>query len=113
MLSTLAPCGADATAVSQIAVLPARHPDRRKVALQQQTQNTLRILPIRLLFTPALAPYLRGIAHSQLELQLRQQSFEPACVSAGFHPHTHLLIPSRQSTVELLCTLTVRQAPLL
>ena len=36
---------------------------------QQQTQNMLRILPIRLLFTPSLAPYLR--CHAQLELQFR------------------------------------------
>ncbi len=43
----------------QIAIFPARHPDWRKIILQQQTQNMLRILPVRLLFTPALASYLR------------------------------------------------------
>jgi hypothetical protein len=72
----------------------------------------LRILPIRLLFPPALAPYLGRIAHPQLELQLRQQSFEPACVPASFHAHTHLLTGSRQATIELLCPLAVCQ-PLL
>jgi hypothetical protein len=57
--------------LSQIPILPARHPDRRKVVLQQQTQNMLRILPIRFLFTRAPAPYLPRITHPQLELQFR------------------------------------------
>src|SRR5215469_10141866 len=94
----------------QIAILPARHPDLGKVILQQQTQNMQRILPIGLLFAPAFTPYLRRISHPQLELQLRQQSFEPACVSAGFHTHTHLLTGSRQAPVELLRFLSVSQS---
>jgi len=55
----------------QIPILPARHPDRWKIVLQQQAQNMQRILPIRLLFAPALAPYLGRISYSSLELQLR------------------------------------------
>jgi hypothetical protein len=38
--------------------------------------------------------------HPQLQLQLGQQSLEPACMPASFHCHTHLL--ARQSTVEVL-----------
>src|SRR5215470_16394968 len=94
----------------QIAILPARHPDLGKVILQHELQNMLRILPIGLLFAPAFTPDLGRISHPQLELQLRQQSFEPACVSAGFHPHTHLLTGSRQATVELLRSFSVSQS---
>src|SRR5215472_15711153 len=94
----------------QIAILPARHPDLGKVILQQQTQNMLRILPIGLLFASAFTPDLGRISHPQLELQLRQQSFEPACVSAGVHPHTHLLTGSRHATVELLRSFSVSQS---
>jgi len=47
----------------QIPILPARHPDRGKVVLQQQAQNVLRILSIRLLLAPALALYLGRISH--------------------------------------------------
>src|SRR5579871_1566486 len=94
----------------QIPVLPARYPNRRKVVLQQQTQNMLRILPIRLLFAPASASYLGRIAHPQLELQLCQQSFEPACVPAGLHSYTHLLTCHRQGTIELLGSLSVIQS---
>src|SRR5215470_10496994 len=89
---------------------PTRHPDWRKVILQQQAQNMLRILSIRLLFAPAFTSYLGRISHPQLELQLRQQSFEPACVSAGFHTDTHLLTGSRQATVELLRSFSVSQS---
>src|SRR5215475_13161345 len=60
-----------------------------------------------------LRPRLRRISYPQLELQLRQQLFEPACVSAGLHPHTHLPTASRQSTVELLRPLAVRESLLL
>ena len=43
---------------------------------------------------------LGRISDPQLQLQLGQQSFEPACMPAGFRSHTHLL--ARQSTVEVL-----------
>src|SRR5262249_33681019 len=76
-------------------------------------QNMPRILSIRLLFAPAFAPYLCRISHPQLELQLGEQSFETACVSASLHAHTHLLTRSCQSTVELLRALAVRQPLLL
>ncbi len=70
-----------------------RPEDLRKVILQQQAHNMLRILPIRLL----LAPCLGRVSHPQLEVQLPHQSYEPACVSTGFHPHTHLLPPAARA----------------
>jgi hypothetical protein len=97
----------------QIPVLPTRHPDRREVVLQQQTQNVLRILSIRLLFASALTPYLSCITHPQLQLQLRQQSFEPACVATGFHPHTHLPPLCSQIAIKLLGLLAVHEPLLL
>jgi hypothetical protein len=60
-----------------------------------RVRNQLRILAIRLLLAYALGLDLGRIANPQFELQLRYQSFEPACLPAGFHSHTHLLISSR------------------
>ena len=97
----------------QIPVLPTRHPDRWKVVLQQQTQNMLRILPIRLLFAPTLAPYRGRVSYPKFQLQLCQQSFKPACVPTGLHTDTHPLTRSRQSMVELLRTLAVHEPLLL
>ena len=70
----------------QIPVLPARHPDLRKIILQHEFQNQLRVLPIRFAF--ALVG-LRISAASPIQssnLQLGQQSFEPASVPTGFDP---------------------------
>src|ERR1022692_49915 len=52
------------------------------------------------------------VSDPQLKLQLRQQSFEPTCVPAGFHPHTHLHALGREIVVELLRFLAVLQSPL-
>src|SRR5215831_2826465 len=93
----------------QIPVLPVR----RKVILQQQTQNVLRILSIRFLLAPALTLYLGGVAHRQLELQLRQQTFEPPCMTTGFHPYAHLPSLCRQIAIKLLGFLAVLQPSLL
>jgi hypothetical protein len=60
------------------------------------------ILTIRLLFAPSFALDLGRVSDPQLQLQFCQQSFEPACVTTGFHPHTHLLPRNRQSTIEPL-----------
>ena len=90
----------------QIAILPARHPDLRETILQQQLQNQLCILPIRLLLAYSLGADLGGISDPQLKLQFAQQAFEPACVPAGFHSHPYLL--ARQSTVELLRLFAMR-----
>src|ERR1700722_14768524 len=84
----------------QIPVPPTRYPDLRETIFQQQTQNQLRVLPIRLLLADAFGPNLCRISDPKFHLQLSQQSFEPARLPTGFHPHTHFL--TRQSTVELL-----------
>src|SRR5690242_234591 len=52
-----------------------------------------------------LAPWASRRRHDLLELlvaQLLQQSFEPASMPTGFHPHTHLDASFPQVTVELL-----------
>jgi hypothetical protein len=75
----------------QIPVLPARHPDLRKIILQHEFQNQLRVLPIRLLLAdPSSSDFCR-ISDPEFNLQLGQQSFEPARVPTGFHPYTNLL----------------------
>src|SRR5579864_435477 len=91
----------------QIAVLPVRHPDPRETIFEQQTQNQLRVLAIRLLLAHSPGANLGCISDPQLKLQLAQQSLEPACVPAGFHSHTHLL--AGQSTVEFLRLFAMRQ----
>ena len=45
---------------------------------------------------------LRWVAHPQLELQLRQQVLEPACVPGSFDPHPHLDSFCFQVAVEFL-----------
>jgi hypothetical protein len=67
----------------QIAILPARHPELRKAILQQQAQNMLCILAIGLLPAYPFGSDFGCVANPQLEVQLRQQSLEPARVSTA------------------------------
>jgi hypothetical protein len=94
----------------QIAILPARHPDLRKTILEKQTQDQLRILAIRFLLPYALGSDLGRVSDPQLQLQLSQQSFEPAWVPAGFHSNPYLLARSRQTPIELLRLLAMRES---
>src|SRR3979411_1648985 len=93
--------------LAQIRVRPARHPDLRKTIFDQQPQNQLRVLAICLLLAYAPGANLGRISGPQLKLQLGHQSFEPACMPAGFHSQSHL-VPC-QRTVEVLCLLAMRQ----
>src|ERR1700689_3798868 len=86
----------------QIPVLPVRHPDLRKVILQHQLQNMLRILAIRLLLPYPLRANRGRVADPQLKLQLGHESFEPACVPTGLHANAHGFIRTRESAVKLL-----------
>src|SRR5882724_6217622 len=86
----------------QIAVLPAGHPDLRKVILQHQLQNMLRVLAIRLLLPPPLRTDRGRVANPQLKLQLGHEALEPACVPAGLHADAHGFARTRESTVKLL-----------
>jgi hypothetical protein len=97
----------------QISSLPARNPDLRKAIFQQQLQNQLRILAIRLLLAYPLRADLGGVPDPQLKLQLGEQSFKPASVPTRFHPHAYLHSLRRQITVELLRFLTVLESPFL
>src|ERR1700730_4957711 len=97
----------------QITILPTRYPDPWKVILQQQAQNVLCILAIRLLLAFALPTDLSGVPDPQLKVQFRQQSLEPARMPTGFHPHAHLLSLGRELTVELLPCLRMLQSALL
>jgi len=93
----------------QIPVLPTRHPDLRKTIFEQQAQNQLRILAIRLLLPYSLGTDLGRVSNPQLNLQLGQQSFEPARVSTGLHTHTHLLPACSNSAIELLRLFAMRE----
>src|SRR5881296_723920 len=86
----------------QIPVLPTWYPDLRKVIFQHELQNMLRILPVGLLFSCSLAFDLGRVSDPQLDLQLCQQAFEPACIPTGFHTHSHLSAATRQITIEPL-----------
>ncbi len=86
----------------QIPVLPARHPDLRKVILQHQFQNMLRILAIRLLLPPPPGADLGRVADPQIKLQLGYEALEPASVPTGLHADAHCFARSRESTVILL-----------
>src|ERR1700722_3206866 len=97
----------------QIAILPARYPDLRKIIFQHQPQYQLRILAIRLLLAHPLRPDRGRIPGPQLKLQLRQQPFKPARVSARLHPQAHFHALSSKIAVELLRLLAVPQSPLL
>jgi hypothetical protein len=56
----------------QITILPARYPDPRKIIFQQQSQNQLRILAIRLLLAYPLRTDLGRVPDPQLKLQFRE-----------------------------------------
>jgi len=62
----------------QIPVFPARHPDLRETIFEQQTQDQLRILAIRLLFAYSLGSDLSGVpqstTHSSVPLGVAQTS---------------------------------------
>jgi hypothetical protein len=47
----------------QIAILPARYPDLREAVFQQQTQDQLRILPIRFLLAHSLGADLGCVSN--------------------------------------------------
>jgi hypothetical protein len=98
--------------LSQIPVLPSRYPNLRKPILDQQLQNMLCILAIRLLLAYPSGSDLGGVANPELERQLRQQSLEPARMPAGFHTHAHLHSLGRQIAVELLRFLAVLRSSL-
>src|SRR5580704_2964841 len=86
----------------QIPILRIGHPDSRKALFDHQPQQQLRILPIRLLLTHSLRPDLRRVSDPQLELQVAQQTLEPARVSAGFHPHPYGQILLLEFSIKLL-----------
>jgi hypothetical protein len=88
-----------------VPLFQTRHPDPRKPIFDQQMQEQLRVPPVRLLFAHFTGTDFAGIAQPQLLPQLRQQPLEPRIVSAGFHPHPHLL--AGQRPIELLGFLAV------
>jgi hypothetical protein len=66
----------------QIAILPARYPDLRKVISEYSFQNQLGILAIHFLFAYSLRSNLGCVSDPQLKLQLGEQSFKPARMPA-------------------------------
>src|SRR6266581_3608911 len=95
----------------QIPILCVRYPDPRKAVFYHQPQQELRILAIRLLLAHSLGANLRCVPDPQLKLQLAQQTFKPACVSAGFHAHSYSQTSLLELAVELLGFFAVHQPP--
>jgi hypothetical protein len=82
-----APVDADATTV-------AADPDSRRPVSRcaesgspQQSQQQLRVLPIRFLLAHSPGLNFGQISDPQLQPKLVQQTLEPARVSAGLHAH--------------------------
>src|SRR5579864_6407410 len=94
----------------QIAILRIRHPDPREAIFQQQSQQQLRVLAIRLLLPDPLRAHRGCVADPQLKLQLVQQTLEPAGMPTGFHAHTHWTAAALAIAIELLGLLLVSQA---
>src|SRR5215831_19647791 len=97
----------------RVPILPTRHPDLRKIILQQQVQNVLCVLAIRLLLAHPPSSNLSGVPRPQLKAQFRQQSLKPASVAAGFHAYSYGDTAFRQVTIELLRFLWMSQASFL
>jgi hypothetical protein len=71
----------------QIAILGIRYPDAREAVLEHQSQQQLRVLPIRFLLAHSPGLNFGQISDPQLQPKLVQQTLEPARVSAGLHAH--------------------------
>ena len=56
----------------QIPILRTRYPDAREIIFQQQLQQKLGILTVRLLLADSLRVDLRGVANPHLDTQFRQ-----------------------------------------
>src|SRR5579864_550465 len=97
----------------QIAILRIRHPDPREAIFQQQPQQQLRVLAIRLLLPDPLRAHRGCVADPQLKLQFVQQTLEPASMPTGFHADTYLHAAAFELVVELLGFLAVSQPALL
>src|SRR6202795_436901 len=92
-----------------------RHSGRLRTVTCAASTNRKRNreFPCFLLLAFPLPTDLGGVSDPQFKVQFCQQSLEPARMSAGFHPHAHLLSLDRELTVELLRYLRVLQSPLL
>lgn len=74
--------------LSQISILQTRYPPRKAI-FQQQLQQELSILTVRLLLPHSLGSDLGWVSNAQFETQFRQLPLEPACMPGGFHLHSH------------------------
>jgi hypothetical protein len=94
----------------QIPVLPTGYPDLGKITREQEVQNMQCILTIRLGLAASLGSDHPRISHPQLDMQSPQQLLEPARVSTGFHPDTHLFPLDGEVAIKLLRSLTMFQS---
>ena len=95
----------------QIAILSIRYPDPRKAVFHHESQQQLCVLAIGFLFAYSFRADLGGIPDPQLETQVMQQTFKPACVPTGFHSYPHAQVLLFQLAVKLLGLLAVSQTP--
>src|SRR2546423_5841565 len=93
----------------QVSIFCIRYPDPRKGISHQQLQQQWRILTIGLLLAHSFRANFRCVPDPQLKLQVPQQTLKPACMSAGFHAHTHR--PPFERAVKLLGFLAVSEPP--
>src|SRR5947207_6698862 len=94
----------------QIAILRIWYPDPREAIFQQEPQQQLRVLAIRLLLAYSFRAHRGCVADPQFKLQFVQQTLEPARVPAGFHAYPHGHAALAELVVELLGLFLVSQA---
>ena len=85
----------------EIPILPARYPDPGKAVFHHQSQNQLRVLPIRLLLAYSPGPNLGRVSDPQLNSQVIHKPLEPTRLTARFHPHAHLRTLRREIAVNV------------
>src|SRR5205823_13119805 len=87
--------------LTEIPILRTRYPYPGKTIFHHQLQNVTRIPPVGLLLLHTAGFDLRRIAHPQLVIQLRKQTFEPVAVSRRFHPYPYEYSPELEVAVKL------------
>jgi len=90
-----------------IAILRIRYPDPREAIFQQQPQQQLRVLAIRLLLPDPLRAHRGCVTDPQFKLQFEQQTLEPAPMPTGFHAYPHWHAALAELVVELLAQFLV------
>jgi hypothetical protein len=101
------------SALPQIPIFPARYPDLRQAIFDQQPQNQLRILAVRLLLAYSLGTDLGCISYPQLKRNsASNRSNQRACPIASI-PHMYLGSLHRQIVMKRFPFLAVQESAFL